>query len=258
MVSKGRCPQCAKQGKDQSKDNLAVYSDGHSYCYSCGYHSGLGLVSRFRQRSISTGKLDKPESKLCLPEDCDVIYPERALDWVKQYELTKVDLLNHNTLWSESTQRLIFPVFGDTGLGSSACGVLLAYQGRYFGPAAPEGSRSYPKWHGQGNLKDTYNILGEDSSKIVLCEDIISAIKMSKITRVMPLYGSHVGIDRFKRLRMLIEPSAEVWIYLDPDKRKESVVEARRGVLCGMKTRVIYSEADPKEESYESLQRILK
>lgn len=249
VVSKGRCPECAKQGKDQSKDNLAVYSDGHSYCYSCGYHSGLGVVGRFRQRSSSTGTVDKPESRLYLPEDCDVHYPTHALDWVEQYELTKVDLLNHNALWSESTQRLIFPIFGDTGL--------LAYQGRYFGPPAPEGGRSYPKWHGHGDLKNTYNILGTNANKIVLVEDVCSAIKLSKIIRVMPLYGSHVGIDRFKRLRMLLGPFVEVWVYLDPDKRKESVVEARRGELCGIKTRVIYSDKDPKEHSYKELEKIL-
>lgn len=185
-----------------------------------------------------------------MPEDSDTNYPAIALDWIAQYELTKTDLLNHNTLWSESLQRLIFPVFGDEGL--------LAYQGRYFGPSAPEGVKSYPKWHGRGDLKNTFNILGDDSGKVILVEDIISAIKLSKLTRAMPLYGSHVGIDRFKRLRMLVEPSAEVWIYLDPDKRKESIVEARRGELCGLKTKVVYSERDPKEQSFTELKEILK
>lgn len=250
VVSKGRCPECAKQGKDQSKDNLAVYSDGHSWCYSCGWHSGLGMVDRFRQRSSSTGTVDKPESRIYLPEDCDVHYPTHALDWVEQYELTKVDLLNHNTLWSESTQRLIFPVFGDIGL--------LAYQGRYFGPEAPTGVKPYPKWYGKGDLANTFNILGSrSSSKLILTEDVISAIKCSKFCMAMPLYGCHVGVTRFKRLYNLFKDQVEVCVYLDPDKRATAIVEARRGMLCGMKTRVIYSDKDPKEHSYGELEKIL-
>lgn len=251
VVRKERCPECAKLGKDQSGDNLAVYSDNHVWCYSCGWGRGGDVLSRFRQRSNSTGKLDKPESKLCLPEDCDVIYPERALDWVGQYEITKVDLLNHNTLWSESTQRLIFPVFGDTGL--------LAYQGRYFGPAAPNGVKPYSKWYGKGDLADTFNILGSRSSnRLILTEDIISAIKCSRFALAMPLYGCHVGVTRFKRLYSLFKDQVEVCVYLDPDKRTTAIVEARRGTLCGMKTRVIYSESDPKEHSYKELKEILK
>ena len=33
-----QCPQCAVNGQDRSGDNLAVYSDGGSHCFACGYH----------------------------------------------------------------------------------------------------------------------------------------------------------------------------------------------------------------------------
>lgn len=246
VVRKERCPECARQGKDQTGDNLAIYSDGHSYCYSCGYVTGSNLSDRIRSRSSSTRKLDKQEHRVYLPEDSDTNYPTIALDWIKQYDLNRNDLLSGNVLWSTSASRLIFPVYdGDMGL--------MAYQGRYFGPPAPEGQKTYPKWYGKGDLKNTFNILGRSSNQIVLVEDIISAIKLSKITMAMPLYGSHIGVERFKRLYSLYKDQVEVCIYLDPDKRSESIVEARRGMLCGLKTRVIYSERDPKEHSYEEL-----
>ena len=38
LVKKEQCPNCAKLGKDKSKDNLAVYSDGQTHCYACGEH----------------------------------------------------------------------------------------------------------------------------------------------------------------------------------------------------------------------------
>ena len=38
LMERTQCPKCAEQGNDTSCDNLAVYSDGHSYCYACKYY----------------------------------------------------------------------------------------------------------------------------------------------------------------------------------------------------------------------------
>jgi len=250
VIRKERCPECAKLGRDQSHDNLAIYSDGHSYCYSCGFSNIPNVFSRFRRRSNVPRELDKQKSGLYLPEDSDVEYPSIALDWVEQYEITKTNLLNNGVLWSPSGSRLIFPIYNSDHS-------LLAYQGRYFGPKAPEGKKPYPKWFGKGNLRDTFNILGRSSPILVLTEDIISAMKVSRFVQAMPLYGCVVGTTRFKRLRMLLEPSVEVMVWLDPDKRKEALQEARIGNLCGVRTSTIFSEKDPKEHSYLELGRIL-
>lgn len=40
VTSRGQCPQCKKCGGDTSKDNLAIYDDGHVHCHACGYHKG--------------------------------------------------------------------------------------------------------------------------------------------------------------------------------------------------------------------------
>ena len=40
IKSREPCPQCRKQGSDQSGDNLCVYHDGHVHCFACGYHKG--------------------------------------------------------------------------------------------------------------------------------------------------------------------------------------------------------------------------
>ncbi len=37
VVGRERCPKCADNGKDNSGDNLARYSDGGGYCFSCQY-----------------------------------------------------------------------------------------------------------------------------------------------------------------------------------------------------------------------------
>ena len=40
LISRERCPSCASAGRDTSHDNLAVYDDGHKYCFSCNYYQG--------------------------------------------------------------------------------------------------------------------------------------------------------------------------------------------------------------------------
>ena len=42
LLRKEQCPTCASRGKDTSKDNLAVYSDGQTHCFSCGTHTREG------------------------------------------------------------------------------------------------------------------------------------------------------------------------------------------------------------------------
>ena len=38
VINRKRCPACAAQGNDTSGNNLAVYDDGHSYCYACKFY----------------------------------------------------------------------------------------------------------------------------------------------------------------------------------------------------------------------------
>jgi twinkle protein len=35
VIGREACPECQKHGRDQSEDNLAVYDDGHKWCFSC-------------------------------------------------------------------------------------------------------------------------------------------------------------------------------------------------------------------------------
>ena len=49
LIRKEQCPDCAKMGKDTSKDNLAIYSDGQTHCFSCGKH---GFVTHTKSKPI--------------------------------------------------------------------------------------------------------------------------------------------------------------------------------------------------------------
>lgn len=245
VIGKEQCPECARLGKDNSSDNLAIYSDGHKWCYSCGYYEGVSPLVKFKHVEKEVEKKDP----LTLPSDCDIVYPERALDWIKQYELNKVDLLNNNVMWSDSMQRLIFPVYGDDWL--------IAYQGRYFG-AGNMAIAKIPKWYGKGNLKDTFNILGK-GDELILTEDVVSAIKVAKCgVMALPLYGCVVGTIRFKRLLTILGTAVKVRVWLDPDKRSDAVREAKLGRCVGLNCGTIFSERDPKEHTFSEIKEILK
>ena len=73
----------------------------------------------------------------------------------------------------------------------------------------------------------------------------------------MPLYGSFIGRERFKRLYSLYGNSVGIYIWLDPDKRLEALKESKLGQLCGLHTHPIFSNMDPKEHSYEEIKKIL-
>tara|TARA_Y100000310_G_C20680503_1_gene815652 strand:+ start:1423 stop:3153 length:1731 start_codon:yes stop_codon:yes gene_type:complete len=52
VTDRERCPKCASQGMDKSADNLAVYDDGHKYCFACGYYERNGSMKETIERPI--------------------------------------------------------------------------------------------------------------------------------------------------------------------------------------------------------------
>jgi len=40
LIEKKPCPQCRGEGRDNHGDNLAVYDDGHSFCFRCNHYIG--------------------------------------------------------------------------------------------------------------------------------------------------------------------------------------------------------------------------
>jgi len=241
LLSKERCPACAELGNDTTADNLAVYSDGHTWCFACGYSRIGNIVRSFIARNTTTIPI---KHNVFLPSDSDTDYPRRSINWMLQYELDKNDMMKHHILWSESKQRLIFPIFSEDKL--------LAYWGRYFGEGAE------PKWKGLGAMRDIFHFIGSPSyKKVVLCEDIVSAIKLSRFCTALPLFGTHIGVDRWKRLRSILPKESQVILWLDPDMYSHSTKQAYLGQQYGINTDIILSKKDPKEHRLTEIEDYL-
>lgn len=240
------CPQCRRNGNDKSGDNLAVYSDGHKYCFNCGYYVSGSSVYNARLRRNDNS--NKQPVKITLPEDCDTFYTQRELEWIRQYALTKTDLLKYNALHSDKGIRinykgelkkikdvLIFPVFGNG---------LEGYVARTF---------DTPKVVSKGDMKNVFNIL-PGKLPLVLVEDIVSAIKVNKVGHAtMPIYGSNIK-NRFERLKMLGHKDLIIW--LDPNMYSSMITQCRYAI--GLNTHIIFSTKDPKEHTYEEIKDYLK
>ena len=233
VIRKEACPECRRIGNDKSGDNLAVYSDLHCYCFRCGYSSGRKSFTRTEQ---------KPTSQIVLPADVTTELPYEARAWLGQYQLARLDLNRNHIMWSERWSRIIFPYFNETEL--------LAWQGRYVGE-----DKTKAKWFSQGKIHEIIHPLQVNQRKAILVEDIVSAIKISRVYGAIPIFGSSVSTKQILRLKTIVD---EVWFYLDPDMRTKSVKMARLSELLGLKAHVIFSDKDPKEHSHDDIANILR
>ena len=232
VVRKEACPECRKLGNDKSGDNLAVYSDGHSYCYRCGYHTS--------RRNIATTSR-RVTSELALPADVSTELPWEARQWLSKYRLVRLDIQRNHIMWSERWSRIIFPYFAD--------GELLAWQGRYIGNESNKA-----KWFSQGPIHEILHGINVESRAAVLVEDIVSAIRVSKYAGAISIFGSSISTKQFLRIKTICD-SIKIW--LDPDMRQKSVKLAQTAKLLGLDCQVIFSDHDPKEETDEVIQEKL-
>lgn len=226
VVRKEPCPECRRIGNDRSGDNLAVYSDGHSYCYRCGYHSN-------RTQIVKPNKLST--TNIVLPADVTTELPYEARQWLNKYELTRLDISRNHIMWSEKYSRIVFPYFNETEL--------LAWQGRYIGE-----DKTKAKWFSQGKIHEIIHPLQVHQRQAVLVEDIVSAIKVSKICGAIPIFGSSVSTKQILRLKSIVD---EVWFWLDPDMRGKSLKLAHISNTLGLTAHTIFSDKDPKEHTID-------
>ena len=232
VVRKEACPACRRLGNDRTGDNLAVYSDGHKYCFRCNYLETASGIQR-----LQAGVRDSAtptDQAIVLPSDVDERLPERARQWLSKYSLTTNDVTHNTLLWSEHYQRLIFPYLSADGL--------LGWQGRYLGDLPDKA-----KWFSRGKLHDFIHVVGNRQSRTcVLVEDIISAIKVSHNTNVCasPLFGSHISLSKLLQYK---KRNDNIIIWLDDDMKTKVVKYSQLARSIGLPVSTVYTELDPKE-----------
>lgn len=235
VLRQGPCPYCS------SSDAFTEYDDGGHHCFSCHAHQPGNAYKKMMEKLTTTLK---PVAECPpLPEDTTSPLDARAMAWVKKYSITDAEIDQNQMLWSEEKQLLIFPVLNEVG-------EVLMWQGRYFGP-----KKTHPKYLTRGLKESLVHIIGQDKKgSLVLTEDLISAIKVSRVAPAMPIWGSSISPELVQRLRLLYP---EVLLWLDFDKRDTSIKLAMKHCLW-IHIDPLITQLDPKCYSDDEIKEFLK
>ncbi len=188
------CPKCAEDGRDRHGDNLAVYSDGGSYCFSCGYYTQS-------QRYAPVGEKKERFDPTVSPMPTDMLlYLENFLT------LHQID---EHFIWDDTRQRAVLK----KGLPYFYWGRQVVGRWKDEGPKVLTfGEKPFEVFAGQ-HVRD---------NRVLVCvEDPISAIKVGERYATFPLFGSQLPPDWLRKISVFNPRYLVFW--LDHDKLKESM-----------------------------------
>lgn len=238
---------------------MVRYEDGHATCYA-----GHGLIvpstaiqqleglSRKHHEDFTEDMERRMEQNLWFPKDAEKTIDAKALNWLAKYGIMRSEIVENEIQWSRGFGWLLFPMKDPNGK-------LLAWQARTdLVPPTEKGVGANPnksKWWSRGNIHDIMHLIGDHDGPVVIVEDIVSAIKVGRYACCMPIFGSSLTVKQRVRMRGITK---EVVIWLDPDKYKEANTMAGALALQGIQSKVIYSDADPKECTDKLIQEAVK
>lgn len=220
------CPRCG------SRDNLAVYDDGHKWCFGCRLYipptnTPINEIVNRLEGNKEKYNNNSPE----LPIDFSVGLPKEPMLWLKKYGITLQEVLDNHIGWSNRESMMIFPYFSE--------GEVIFWQGRYFPARKPKVySCGYP--HKSLLIHKTK----EKSKYVVLVEDPVSAVKVSRYVDSMPLFGCNCPQNTLIRLHRYYEG---IYIWLDFDKLGEAMKLKNKCTALFKNVKIISTQEDPKE-----------
>jgi hypothetical protein len=179
-----------------------------------------------------------------IPEDVGHHFRADAVEWLGRYHVDVPTAIQNGLVWSPRNEQLIYK------LGN-------CWQARNFGGFWLE---KVGKCYTSGDVNECTHIYGRSEpmegqeSILVVVEDPVSAIRVSKFVDAMPLLGSHLAQARLNALAKLYK---SIVFWLDSDKYKEARAMEQRAKYMGLSARTIYTDEDPKAYPDAELEAIL-
>lgn len=225
VIFQGHCDVC------HSSDAGTHYADGGYHCFSCGHHKGTSRELPWKKEVIE----QEEEKIITLPDDLSTEYSQECVKWLAEYYISVPEVIKRGGKWSKSRNQLIFSYqrYDDPKL-------IGLVQARNFGDNV---KRKYIN-EGDVNLVLPVYLSTSYKNKLVITEDIISAIKVARFENSMPLLGSHLNITKMLWIKHQGYRSVVVW--LDHDKYEQALNISMQFSLIGMRTSVICTDLDPK------------
>jgi hypothetical protein len=233
-VRSGPCEDCG------SRDAKAIYDDSSTFCFSCNKYHGAGLKDRLKPR-----RSNEKAVKVIDTSQWQYSLPGVATDWLNKYQLTKEEMSGFR--WNPAlTSKLWDGNAGALAMSLWENGRVVCVSYRLFDQDKPKsitiGYRPY------------ITISNIEADTVIVVEDYISALKVSRLYPCIPLLGSNMPDDAILRLS---KGYRSVYFWLDEDKLVQSMKMATKAGLLGMSVGTIYTEEDPKEYETEELQHII-
>lgn len=248
----GPCDRCG------SRDNLAHYDDGSSWCWGCHHYTRANNSS-----FIWTPNKEATDNDIQLDDDLVFDYPGHVVAWLAKYRVSVPEAIGYGWKYSPHRDQLVF-IFKDEE-GKVAC-----VQARNFRAGSKQ------KYYNQGSPSSTLPIFLAGVAEVpkhpflVAVEDAVSAARIASSYRpdanapgralngpwcdAMPCLGSYLPLKKLARLRASYD---FLYVWLDSDKLKEARDIAQRAKWLGFNTRVVYTELDPKCYSNQEIQKIM-
>lgn len=217
------CPKCRSNGSDVAGDNLGVYSDNHKICWKCGYYEPGDKVQEFsnQQKQIVNSK------GLVYPDI--VPFSKECLDYLKSFNLT------HEEIYSN--------------LNGHEDGYSF-FDNKFF---TVRRLHKEPKALSHGDIVGNEPVFRATASSntIVLVEDILSAIKVSRVIDSCALLKNQIHDILIYRLANIYD---NCYLWLDPDMYEHMTKKLLPRIKPYFKEcKVIMSEKDPKIHSTKEI-----
>jgi hypothetical protein len=210
------------------------------YCQRCRKGGKKSVKGLSPERSVEFYKKLhlKPENEVGevrLPYDFTTDIPPAGKAWLYGWGLTDDDIEFYNIGYSEYYNRVIMPVY--------TAGELVYWQGRNLG----EITRANPKYlnvRSKGRKNIYFRCVDQHTVRnhVVICEDILSGIRVGHVTDTYSLLSAHVTDD----LILHLSNYERIDLWLDPDKTIEMVDWMTRYQALGVNIGMVRSSHDPK------------
>jgi hypothetical protein len=240
-VRSGPCTKCG------SSDAAAQYSDGSSFCFSCKSYTPGHITERLKPR-----KSNERAVKVIDTQDWQYSIPYDPLYWLKTYGITDAEIKLYGIRWNPKLKNkqwdgelgaLAMPIFEN---GRVVC---VSY--RLFTPGVTKsvtlGYRTYKPLDRQEAEPILHNT-------VVVVEDYVSAVKVSRHCPCIPLLGTSFPDEA---LLNASKTFSNVLYWLDEDKLMVAASYQMKTSLIGCNSSVISTMNDPKQYDDKSLIYIL-
>ena len=226
------CPNCP------SSDAYWVYEDGHGYCFSCRtvtYPSTKTMVEK-KLSNKSTGLgLERTSTTVIDSSSWTSYLPPIAKTWLSKYGITANEIKENDIYWDTASSGLVFVVDWLSQADGSKAPSLI--QLRSF-------REGVPKYLTKGKKQDSKRVWGVCSKRLVLCEDIVSAIKIGRTSNAKACLGTALP-NKILEIALRYD-RIDVW--LDPDKRLEALTMSNTLKQFGIQSEPIFTKNDPKTD----------